>query len=334
MILLNLEKNIKSLGITCINLSQKEELEYESYAKFYNINNEIRKVKEEKKIDTYINEKSLDHDTFLFSIVAKQCNKHAKELEDNRYIILTSDISLAKNNSRFSEFLKCPNIIISDMQFAVKLFIHNGCKSSSLTINQILKYHANSLIIDNNIWDKIVTIIEQMLNNYSFTEHEKQVKVYSKIKEALCFNSTLQSTLHDKNISDDKLKILLHNIISDDSQTEYIKNKELIQQNDTLTERNIELEKEKQHISSLHNKQKHETHELKKQNTIQKQTIDNQASEIEKINKQKEALEFSKQAENDKLKSENVKLKKIIIYLIIAFTILLTSLMLYNLFNK
>lgn len=260
-------------------LSQNDELEYNNYVKTHNVYNEIRKIKEEKKVDTYLNEKSLDHDAFLFSVVVKNCNKHAKKLEDNRYIILTSDILLAKNNTEFSESLKCPNIIISDMQFAVKLFIHNSCKSSSLTIKQILKYHANSLIIDNNIWDKLINIIEHMLNNEMFSESDNKEYVYSKIKEALCFNSTLQATLHEKNISDNTLKVLIHNILSDDSHSEYMKNKEL---------------------KRLNNEQKE----------LSKQIINEKELEIQNINNEKDVLEISSRKEQEKLINENKKLKK------------------------
>ena len=324
-ILSKLKENIQAFGITFKELSQNDELEYNNYVTTNNIYNEIRKIKEEKKADTsYINEKSLDHDAFLFSVVVKNCNKHAKKLEDNRYIILTSDILLAKNNKEFSESLNCPNIVISDMQFAVKLFIHNSCKSSSLTINQILKYHANSLIIDNNIWDKIINIIEHMFNNDILLESNHKEEIYSKIKEELCFNSTLQTTLHDKNVSDDTLKSLIHNILSQDIHSEYVKNKQLIQENDELKQINLALEYEKQSLSKQHDEQKKINNELEKKNQFKKQTIYEKDQEIQNIKTEKEKLEISSRKKLEKVTNEKETFKKLnYLFIFIFCTIIL-----------
>lgn len=322
-ILTELKTLISRQGIVHKELSTNEKNKYENFSKEHDLYNNIRKRKEEKNIEIYTNEKSIEHDTFLISVIASNCAKRATNIEENKYILLTSDISLAKNNKKISNMLNCNNLIISDMHLAVKIFIHNSSKSSSLTIKQILKYHANSLIPDSAIWDKLINIIEQLLKDENLSQNTIRDEVYSKFKEKLCFDSTLHTTLNNKEHTDETLKKLIHNILLDDSDTEYIKNKQLTKQNDALKQINIELEQEKQSISILHDEQKKLNDELENRNKQKKQTIYEKELEIKNINKEKDMLENTARQEHNKLISENKKLKKIIYYLLFGsiFTI-------------
>ena len=315
-ILAQLKHIISNKGIMVKELSTNDKNKYENFSKEYDLYNNIRRKKEEKNIETHTNEKSIEHDAFLISIIASNCAKRATNIEENKYILLTSDISLAKNNKKISDMLNCNNLIISDMHLAVKMFIHNSCKSSSLTVKQILKYHANSLIPDSTIWDKLINILDQLLKDKNLSQNTVMEDVYSKFKEKLSFDSTLQLALDNKDNTDATLKKLINNILLDDSNSEYIKNKQLIKQNDELKQKNTELEREKQSLSTLHDEQKELNNILINNNTLKKQEIHEKELEIQNINKEKEMLERTSHQERNKLINENKKLKKIINYLL------------------
>lgn len=190
---------LKAMGITKQRMTEilanLEEKLYDNYnINIYKTNNLLNQFEVDNnlisKLRKYKNNSptiSITHDLKAIEAIKRIRNSKYSKLEKTNSLFLTSDQKLTKFN--FEQDHKDDstiNEVIIDRMLTNVLWFKNPTRNSNLPLFSVISMHSSSLFIDEEVWDKFSSVLENMKENNKIKEFDITVMLFNdKFEEKL-----------------------------------------------------------------------------------------------------------------------------------------------------
>ena len=216
--------------------------EKELYENLYQYNTELNKKNLKTQRREIAIHNSTLHDISVVSFIKKRRGNWIKNLEDSKFIFLTSSSRL----DRFiNKICKTNNIFpetVLDVTLTNILWLKNPENDIGCSIQHIINLHSKNYLVDNGIWRKFIATIKELRRKEKIDDQDY---AYLISNNQLTFDFLKES--EKGKITPSQVLSLRDKIISDQIVTE----KQLNISRELLQLKDKELSDEKKHVSSL-----------------------------------------------------------------------------------
>lgn len=206
--------------------------EKELYENLYQYNTELNKKNLKTQRREIAIHNSTLHDITVVSFIKKRRGSWIKNLEDSKFIFLTSSSRLDRFINKASKTNNIFPETVLDVTLTNILWLKNPENDIGCSIQHIINLHSKNYLVDNGIWRKFIATIKELRRkekiddqDYAYLISNNQLTFdYLKVSEKGKITPSQVLDLRDKIISD---QIVTEEVLNRSKELLHLKEKEL-----------------------------------------------------------------------------------------------------------